>query len=140
MRDPLTAPSTPPKSCLIIDQSLHIRRFVCANLGIRGFDVRAAETYDEGLSILAEWKPRLIVLELLFNVHQWWEDQPELPHLRAMTGIPVIVFTTEAYTLNALRSANPMVAAVLVKPVTAGVLVSTVMQVLRDYSWADLGE
>jgi two-component system, OmpR family, KDP operon response regulator KdpE len=53
-----------PAKALIIDDEKAIRRFLRSTLVAEEFDVREAETCAQGLSVAAEWRPDLVVLDL----------------------------------------------------------------------------
>jgi DNA-binding response OmpR family regulator len=132
-----TQPHPLQKSCLVIDNSAHIRHLICTNLTVRGFDVQESPTLGNGIRMMADWHPAVIILEMPFTqleAHDWLFSLQDFPEMR---GISLIVFTTESYTLKALRAINPNVAAVLEKPITIGVLMSTLSTVL--YSYSDIG-
>jgi excisionase family DNA binding protein len=76
---------------LIVDDDEGIRAFVRANLELEGFDVREAGSAREGLSVLAEEAPDLILLDVMMPQMDGWEM---LRRIQEQHGsIPVVMFS-----------------------------------------------
>src|SRR5678815_5558034 len=108
------SPATPEKMILVVDNSSHIRKFVAANLVKRGFTVVEASGVTQELAMLVSRPPDLTVIEIPYDWQLWLANLQEEIILQ---GVPLIGFTTEHHTVEALRQVNRNIVAVLVKPI-----------------------
>src|SRR3974390_483101 len=54
-----------PGRILVLDNETQITRVLRASLSAQGFDVRTANYSEEGLRLFAEWKPDLVITDLI---------------------------------------------------------------------------
>ncbi len=69
-------------------------------LNRRGFDVRGASNGEEGLKIIQEEHPDLILLDLMMPDMDGWEVYQRMKADEAMKKIPVIVVTARAQSID----------------------------------------
>jgi excisionase family DNA binding protein len=78
---------------LIVDDDARIREFVRVNLEMDGYVVREAANADEGLAVLADEPPDLILLDVMMPGVDGWEMLRRVHERHGMGSIPVIMFS-----------------------------------------------
>lgn len=69
-------------------------------LGRRGFDVKGANGGVEGLKMIHQEKPDLILLDLMMPDMDGWEVYQQIKADERTRGIPVIVVTAKAQSID----------------------------------------
>lgn len=113
---------------LTIDDDPAITDLLCTLLKANGFDVLAANSGSEGLRLIKEYSPRLVILDLMMPDMDGWSV---CKAAREFTSIPILI-------LSALDEPS-IVASVLdngaddflVKPVPSAVLVAHLRKLAR---------
>jgi two-component system KDP operon response regulator KdpE len=88
---------------LVVDDEPPIRRWLKANLETRGYAVDTAETGEEGIVAFENWRPDLLILDLLMPRMGGIDV---VRKLRAVSTIPIIVLSAvgeEAQKVEALE-------------------------------------
>ena len=88
---PATEPSGP--LVLIVDDDEGVRSFVRANLELEGYSVREARNAAEGLGLLEERLPDLILLDVMMPQVDGWEMLQRIQEQHGVGAIPVIMFS-----------------------------------------------
>lgn len=110
---------------LVVEDEPSIRFLLTASLEDEGYEVRCAAHGEEGLALLREWRPDVIVLDLMMPVmdgETFREHQDE-----STLGIPLIVLSGRSIAreigerLGAART--------IIKPFDLDVVVSAVAEV-----------
>jgi excisionase family DNA binding protein len=78
---------------LIVDDDDGVRAFVRANLELEGYTVREAASAQEGLALLEEQLPDLILLDVMMPQVDGWEMLRLLHERHGVGSIPVIMFS-----------------------------------------------
>ena len=78
---------------LIVDDDPRIREFVRVNLEMDGYVVREAGSAEEGLAVLEEQPPDLILLDVMMPGVDGWEMLRRMQERHGMVSIPVIMFS-----------------------------------------------
>ena len=78
---------------LIVDDDEGVREFMRSNLEIEGYLVREASTAEEGLAVLDEESPDLILLDVMMPGMTGWEMLQRLQERHGVGAIPVIMFS-----------------------------------------------
>jgi excisionase family DNA binding protein len=78
---------------LIVDDDEGVRAFVRANLELEGYTVREAGSADEGLALLEERLPDLILLDVMMPQVDGWEMLRRVQEQHGVGSIPVIMFS-----------------------------------------------
>jgi len=78
---------------LIVDDDARIREFVRVNLEMDGYVVREAANADEGLAVLEEELPDLILLDVMMPGVDGWEMLRRVHERHGTGSIPVIMFS-----------------------------------------------
>ena len=78
---------------LIVDDDAHLREFLRANLETEGYVVREAGSADEGLAVLEEEPPDLILLDVMMPQVDGWEMLRRVRERHGLESIPVVMFS-----------------------------------------------
>lgn len=81
------------KRVCIIDDDANVREIYLTKFNKEGFDVTLAVNGEEGLRVIREKKPDIILLDLQMPVKNGIEVLQELDTDKALSRIPVIVLT-----------------------------------------------
>jgi excisionase family DNA binding protein len=85
---------------LIVDDDPRIREFVRVNLEMDGYMVREAGSAEEGLAVLDDQPPDLILLDVMMPGVDGWEMLRRVHERHGMGSIPVIMFSGQADSSN----------------------------------------
>jgi excisionase family DNA binding protein len=78
---------------LIVDDDERVREYVRVNLEMEGYTVREAGNADEGLSVLEEVSPDLILLDVMMPEVDGWEMLRRVRERHGVGAIPVVMFS-----------------------------------------------
>jgi excisionase family DNA binding protein len=95
---------------LIVDDDERLREYVRVNLEMEGYSVREAGSAEEGLKVLEESTPDLVLLDVMMPEVDGWEMLRRVQERHGQGAIPVIMFSgqvdEEAATEAASRGAQ----------------------------------
>jgi len=101
-------------------------------LGRRGFEVRGANGGVEGLKMIREDKPDLILLDLMMPDMDGWEVYQQLKADEKTRDIPVIVVTAKAQSIDKVLGLHiAKVDDYIAKPFSPQELLNSVEKVLQ---------
>jgi excisionase family DNA binding protein len=78
---------------LIVDDDERVREYVRVNLEMEGYAVREAGSADEGLGVLEEVSPDLILLDVMMPEVDGWEMLRRVQERHGVGAIPVVMFS-----------------------------------------------
>ena len=78
---------------LIVDDDERVREYVRVNLESEGYTVREAGSAEEGLAVLQEESPDLILLDVMMPQVDGWEMLRRVQEHTGVGAIPVIMFS-----------------------------------------------
>jgi excisionase family DNA binding protein len=78
---------------LIVDDDDGLRDFLRSNLEIEGYVVREAASAEDGLSLLEEEPPDLILLDVMMPGMSGWEMLQRVQEKHGVGAVPVIMFS-----------------------------------------------
>ena len=78
---------------LIVDDDERVREYVRVNLEMEGYAVREAGSADEGLTVLEEVSPDLILLDVMMPEVDGWEMLRRVQERHGVGAIPVVMFS-----------------------------------------------
>jgi excisionase family DNA binding protein len=78
---------------LIVDDDARVREYVRVNLEMEGYAVREAGSADEGLGVLEEVSPDLILLDVMMPEVDGWEMLRRVQERHGTGAIPVVMFS-----------------------------------------------
>ena len=114
---------------LVVDDDALIRDTLATALGDEGYAVRVAHDGRAALSSIGNWRPDLIVLDLMMPVMNGVEFRAAQRSTADAAQIPVIVLSAAHEVLARAASLEP--AAVFTKPVDLGALLDAIAIVLE---------
>ncbi|HET7769615.1 MAG TPA: response regulator [Chloroflexota bacterium] len=117
-----------PARVLVVDDEADLRRLFTVVLTEGGYEVRDAANGAEALAIVHQWRPNVILLDLMMPVMNGWQFVDTYGGLNETeeARAPIIVIT--AAGPGAVRSTSSMgaISAVLSKPIDVDVLLEVV--------------
>ena len=78
---------------LIVDDDERVRDYVRVNLEMEGYSVREASSADQGLAVLEEVSPDLILLDVMMPEVDGWEMLRRVQARHGVGAIPVVMFS-----------------------------------------------
>jgi excisionase family DNA binding protein len=81
---------------LIVDDDPRLREYVRVNLEMEGYAVREAASAEEGLQVLDESTPDLVLLDVMMPDVDGWEMLRRVQERHGVGTIPVIMFSGKA--------------------------------------------
>jgi excisionase family DNA binding protein len=78
---------------LIVDDDPKLREYVRVNLEMEGYSVKEAGSADEGLGVLDESTPDLVLLDVMMPEVDGWEMLRRVQERHGVGAIPVIMFS-----------------------------------------------
>jgi excisionase family DNA binding protein len=78
---------------LIVDDDEQVREYVRINLEAEGYTVREAANAEEGLQVLEESTPDLVLLDVMMPQVDGWEMLRRLHERHGVGAIPVVMFS-----------------------------------------------
>jgi excisionase family DNA binding protein len=87
------SPTTGGPTILIVDDDPRLREYVRVNLEMDGYAVREAGSAEEGLNVLEESTPDLVLLDVMMPEMDGWEMLRRVQERHGVGTIPVIMFS-----------------------------------------------
>ena len=115
---------------LIVDDDEGLREYLRSSLEIEGYLVREAASAEEGLAILEEEPPDLILLDVMMPRMNGWEMLQRVQEKHGVGAVPVIMFSgkvDEGEAAAEERGAQAFIG----KPFDAEQLLASTRQLLR---------
>jgi DNA-binding response OmpR family regulator len=114
---------------LVVDDDALIRATLATALGDEGYAVRVAPDGRTALSSIGNWRPDLIVLDLMMPVMNGVEFRAAQRSAADTAQIPVIILSAAHEVQSRAASLDP--AAVFTKPFDLGALLDAIASVLE---------
>ncbi|MDQ1439154.1 MAG: hypothetical protein QOK43_2783 [Acidimicrobiaceae bacterium] len=111
-----SAPPSPPRRVLIVDDEAGIRELCRVNLALAGFDVCEAADGFAAVEQARTAKPDLIFLDVLMPGMSGWEVLAKLREDEATASIPVVMLTALTSEDDQIRGWEGGVVDYLTKP------------------------
>jgi excisionase family DNA binding protein len=81
---------------MIVDDDARVREYVRVNLEMEGYSVREAASAEEGLAVLDEVSPDLILLDVMMPEVDGWEMLRRVQEHHGVGAVPVVMFSGKA--------------------------------------------
>ena len=78
---------------LIVDDDERVREYVRVNLEMEGYSVREAANAEEGLAVLEDVSPDLVLLDVMMAEVDGWEMLRRVQERHGVGAIPVVMFS-----------------------------------------------
>jgi two-component system KDP operon response regulator KdpE len=121
---------------LLIEDDLHIRRFLRASLNTQGYELLEAGTGQEGLSLAASRVPDIVLLDLGLPDLEGIEV---IRRLREWSAVPVIILSARGQERDKVANLDAGADDYLTKPFGVGELLARIRVALRRASPAEEG-
>ena len=115
---------------LIVDDDPRLREYVRVNLEMEGYSVREAGDAEQGLSVLEESTPDLVLLDVMMPGVDGWEMLRRVQERHGVGAIPVIMFSGKVEDLAAEEATSRGAQGVVGKPFSPQELVDQTKQLL----------
>lgn len=106
----------PKKKILIIEDEPYIAKLIKINLELDGYETRIAENGKQGLELVEEEKPDLIVLDIMLPFIDGWEIARRLRSSSKYKDLPILALTAKAQDLDINRGYSLGIDAYVTKP------------------------
>ena len=124
--------STNLKCVLCVEDEPEMIDLIRLILGRRGFEVKGATGGLEGLKMIRDEKPDLILLDLMMPDMDGWEVYQQIKADEKTKGIPVIVVTAKAQSIDKVLGLHiAKVDDYIAKPFSPQDLLSSIEKVLQ---------
>jgi DNA-binding response OmpR family regulator len=118
----------PPPRLLVVDDERPIREMLELGLGNRGFEVRSVADGQAALAVIREWKPELIVLDVMMPKI---DGLSMLPLLRRITEAPIVMLSAKGELEDRVQGLDRGADDYLAKPFEMSELVARLRSALR---------
>ena len=115
---------------LIVDDDPGLRSLVRASLELEGYSVREAGSAEEGLAVLEEKLPDLILLDVMMPQVDGWETLRRIQEHTGVGAIPVIMFSGQVDDGSAADAVSRGVQSFIGKPFDPRSLIESTKQQL----------
>jgi diguanylate cyclase (GGDEF)-like protein len=119
------------KRILVVDDDPDITKFIEVTLAAAGFDVAVAFDGQEALDMVSEWRPDLVLLDIMLPRIDGFEVAHELRARARLTGMGIIVVSARSLPEDRVRGLSIGVDDYIVKPFEPRLLVARVRAALR---------
>ena len=118
------------KTVLVIEDEADVRRFASRVLELEGYRVLQAEDGEEGLRLVRESQPALVLLDLRLPGIDGWAVLEEIKSQPELSAIAVVVFSASAGAPQQEKALGMGAVDYLVKPLSAASLKEAVAGIL----------
>src|SRR5438552_1484238 len=115
---------------LIVDDDPRMREYVRVNLEMEGYSVRESGSAEEGLSVLEESTPDLVLLDVMMPGVDGWEMLQRVQERHGVGTIPVIMFSGKVDETAASEAASRGAEGFIGKPFNPQELIDQTKQLL----------
>jgi excisionase family DNA binding protein len=115
---------------LIVDDDERLREYVRANLELEGYSVREAESAEQGLEVLDDEVPDLILLDVMMPEVDGWEMLRRVQERHGVGTIPVLMFSGKVDERSAGEAAERGASGFIGKPFDPQQLIEQAKQIL----------
>ena len=117
---------------LIVDDDEQVREYVRVNLEAEGYNVREAGNAEEGLRVLEESKPDLVLIDVMMPQVDGWEMLQRLHDRHGAGAVPVVMFSGKADEHAAEEAAERGAQGFVGKPFDPSRLIEQTKQLLSS--------
>jgi excisionase family DNA binding protein len=126
------AAGRPRPLVLIVDDDANLREFLRANLEMDGYLVREAASAEEGLAVLEDEPPDLILLDVMMPKVDGWEMLRLVRERHGVESIPVVMFSGKVEDEDETAAQERGAQAFIGKPFDPEQLLASTKALLRN--------
>lgn len=123
---------TQRKRILIVDDESHIRRLLATRLEAEGFEVREAGDGEEGLTVISDYAPDLVLLDLMMPGASGLEVLSRIRSGDDDTSVPVIILTAKGQDTDREAAFAGGATDFVTKPFSPMKLLTRIREILGD--------
>jgi excisionase family DNA binding protein len=120
------------QTVLIVDDDEKLREYVRVNLEMEGYTVREAGSAEDGLGVLDEATPDLVLLDVMMPEVDGWEMLQRVQERHGVGTIPVIMFSGKVDEQGAEEAATRGAQGFIGKPFNPQQLIDQTKQLLPN--------
>lgn len=129
---PSSLERTAPRLILVVDDEARMRRFICMNMELEGFQIIEADNGIDALEQIRQHTPDLVIMDVMMPQMDGFET---LGLLREISTVPVILLTVKDEEEDKIEGLGLGADDYITKPFSPRELVSRVEAVLRRAEW-----
>jgi excisionase family DNA binding protein len=122
--------SRPGRVVLIVDDDERLREYVRVNLEMEGYVVHEAASADQGLRVLDELRPDLVLLDVMMPKVDGWQMLQLMHERHGVGAFPVVMFSGKVDARSAGDAAERGAQGFIGKPFDPQELVAQTKQLL----------
>jgi len=115
---------------LIVDDDDRLREYVRVNLELEGYTVREAGSAEEGMRVLDDSRPDLILLDVMMPEVDGWEMLQRVHDRHGVGAVPVVMFSGKVDEVAAHEAADRGAQGFVGKPFDPRELIAQTKQLL----------
>src|SRR6476659_5155112 len=115
---------------LIVDDDERLREYVRVNLEMEGYTVHEAASADDGMRVLDELRPDLVLLDVMMPSVDGWEMLRLMHERHGLGSIPVVMFSGKVDPRAADQAAERGAQGFIGKPFDPNELIAQTKQLL----------
>jgi excisionase family DNA binding protein len=116
---------------LVVDDDDRLREYLRVNLEMEGYDVREAGSAEDGMAVLDEEPPDLILLDVMMPGVDGWEMLSRVRERHGRESIPVVMFSGKVNREEAAAAEEAGAQGFIGKPFDPQQLIASTKQLLR---------
>ena len=101
---------------LVVDDDQVIQQLLKVNLELEGYAVEVASDGEEALALFGDFKPDLMLLDIMMPKLDGWEVSRRLKEGPASGAVPIVLLSARAQDSDVKRGSEIGVAAYVTKP------------------------
>jgi excisionase family DNA binding protein len=115
---------------LIVDDDERLREYVRVNLEMEGYTIHEAASADDGMKVLDELRPDLVLLDVMMPQVDGWEMLRLMHERHGVGSIPVVMFSGKVDSQAADEAAERGAQGFIGKPFDPNELIAQTKQLL----------
>jgi len=121
---------------LVVDDTPMMVKLVTLTLANAGHEVRGAEDGVQGVAVAKEWRPELIIMDVMMPEMDGWQVCEEI---HSSSDVPILILSALGAPGSVARALDAGADDYLIKPVHASLLASRLRTLVRRRSLALVG-
>jgi two-component system, OmpR family, alkaline phosphatase synthesis response regulator PhoP len=122
----------PTKRIILVDDEAYVTKTLAAKLRLAGHEVSVASNGEEGLALVTQNPPDLLITDYQMPFMSGFEMSMKLKQQPATAAVPVLMLTARGHHLTPSELAKTNIRMLLGKPFSARELTAKVEEILAD--------
>jgi DNA-binding response OmpR family regulator len=125
---------------LVVDDDRVIQQLLKVNLELEGYAIEVAEDGEEALDLFDEFRPNLVLLDIMMPKMDGWEVCRRLKQGVDSADVPIVLLSARAQEADVQRGIELGVAAYVTKPFDPIQLLDLVADILAKQGFSSAWE